>query len=682
MSEQFGGNNGNEQAKNLVKGAGRTAANIGKIATKPLANKAKKKTKETAQKAGKKILKYIVSFVKWLGSSISSVSPQLICIILVICMLYGMIAVLFAQANGQIQQVQLTPEGRVIIQMFESYCNETYRLYGGVRGDNRIDNPDDEREKYRNILNFVKQNDYEYELCGIWKVTVREIISEIRYKDNSMRESNAEKYDWSSSEDVYEQFIMFYYTEDVNTENVRIGFESSLYPDEYPGSEFHQYYTNEMFKACLESFINEDGSYIASADELENQESTAETSSNSNNGIISTGYEDRSKELTEIIMDNLYRGLNERISFKQPESYNGDDVKYISEIYKYYAVIDDIIPMDTTPSEAQLNQCKEDYKKKIQNSAAGFLMYAGAGDVANLVRLAKAQIGNGGQKYCDALFGGQLVDWCCIYAGWLLQEGGGVNLSEYGWSAGVGVWVDALTSKGLYYQAHGSYKPKVGDLIFFGNRAHVGVVIEVTDSEVVTSEGNSGVSDAAVYCMGSKVCEHRYSYDDSYIMGYGSIKYKLDHKYSNNLGYYEGAYLKSEAGTDPDYKCLTFEQWAGRKLTDNERAILERTVSGEFGNDDAGAIMIAQCLRDALVYGYCDSVSNLPSKMQYDGYYAYSGTPTETAKYAVRYIFDEGGMGVQHRVLVMYNPTICSSPWHESQRYVVTVGDVRFFDYY
>lgn len=687
MSEEnFGVNNGNDEAKNLVEDAGRTAGNIGKIASKPLVNKAKKKVKETAQKASKKIGNYILSFIKWLGGLISSFLPQLICIILVICMLYGALAVIFEQTYTQIQEVQLTPEGRVIIQMFESYCNETYRTYNGVRAETHVDNPDEERTKYRKILNFIKQNDYEYELCGIWKVTVREIISEFRYKENSEIENVNEKYDWSSSEDTYKQFISYYYTEDNGTENVRIGFESTQNPDEYPGDAYHQYYTNEMFKACLESFINEDGSYITSSEELESQDtestSTTEDSSESDelNDVISTGYKDYSKELTDLIIDNLYRGLNERVSFKNTEEYNGTEIKYISEVYGYYWKIGTIIPEDANPSQEQLNECKEDHKNKIQNSASGFLMYAGSGDVANLVRLAKAQIGNGGQKYCDALYGGQLVDWCCIYAGWLLQEGGGIDISQYGWSAGVGIWIDALSSKGLYYQAHASYKPKVGDLIFFGQRSHVGVVIEVTDSEIVTSEGNSGASNTSVYCMGSQVCEHRYTYDNSYILGYGSITYKLSSSYMDAVGYSDGAVLQSRAGTDSNYKCMRFEDWAGRKLTEEERNILERTVSGEFGNDYEGSLMIAQCLRDALVYGYCDSVSDLPSDMQYDGYYAYSGEPTENAELAVHYIFDWGGMAVQHRVLFMYNPTICTSPWHESQLYVVTVGDVRFFD--
>ena len=94
-------------------------------------------------------------------------------------------------------------------------------------------------------------------------------------------------------------------------------------------------------------------------------------------------------------------------------------------------------------------------------------------------------------------------------------------------------------------------------------------------------------------------------------------------------------------------------------------------------------MMYGKCMRDTLVYGQCKKVSEIPSKMQYDGYYAWGGKePTSIAKDAVKYVFDDGGMCVQHRVFVFYNPTQCTSSWHESLNYILTIGDVRFFDYW
>ena len=136
---------------------------------------------------------------------------------------------------------------------------------------------------------------------------------------------------------------------------------------------------------------------------------------------------------------------------------------------------------------------------------------------------------------------------------------------------------------------------------------------------------------------------------------------------------------------DPNYKNITFKEFAGRDLTANERSVLENITTGEFGDDYVGSVYIAQCMRDAVVYGFCSSVESLPSEFGYDGYSAGRSYATDNAVAAVRYVFDEGGCGVQHRMLVMYNPTMCSSEWHESQTLIIDYpgywGTVRFFDF-
>lgn len=136
---------------------------------------------------------------------------------------------------------------------------------------------------------------------------------------------------------------------------------------------------------------------------------------------------------------------------------------------------------------------------------------------------------------------------------------------------------------------------------------------------------------------------------------------------------------------DPNYKNITFREFAGRDLTASERSVLENITTGEFGDDYVGSVYIAQCMRDAVVYGFCSSVESLPSEFGYDGYSAGRSYATDNAVNAVRYVFDEGGCGVHHRMLVMYNPTMCSSAWHESQTLIIDYpgywGTVRFFDF-
>ena len=139
-------------------------------------------------------------------------------------------------------------------------------------------------------------------------------------------------------------------------------------------------------------------------------------------------------------------------------------------------------------------------------------------------------------------------------------------------------------------------------------------------------------------------------------------------------------YAIDESLIDENYKGVKYE------LTDEERSLLENIVEGEFGGDYKGAVFIAQCLRDAITYKYTSSILALPYEMGYDGYSAGRTSSSSYTKKAVSYVFDQGGSAVQHRILVMYNPTMCSSAWHESQKliydYPGSWGTVRFFDMY
>lgn len=118
-------------------------------------------------------------------------------------------------------------------------------------------------------------------------------------------------------------------------------------------------------------------------------------------------------------------------------------------------------------------------------------------------------------------------------------------------------------------------------------------------------------------------------------------------------------------------------------LSSAERSLIENIVEGEFGGDYKGAVMVAQCIRDAITYGY-SSIMGLPYEMGYYGYSAYGRNISSTTEKAVSYVFDKGGSAFQHRALVMYNSSICSSYWHESQYFVYQHsgywGNVRFFD--
>ena len=74
-------------------------------------------------------------------------------------------------------------------------------------------------------------------------------------------------------------------------------------------------------------------------------------------------------------------------------------------------------------------------------------------------------------------------------------------------------------NKGAYF-ARGVKTPQPGDVIFFGDEAHVGIVEYVSGSTVHTIEGNTKNA-SGIGC----VMRHSYSLTSTYIMGYGRPAY-------------------------------------------------------------------------------------------------------------------------------------------------------------
>ena len=136
---------------------------------------------------------------------------------------------------------------------------------------------------------------------------------------------------------------------------------------------------------------------------------------------------------------------------------------------------------------------------------------------------------------------------------------------------------------------------------------------------------------------------------------------------------WDAGYLVAIDNPDPSYSCYHIE------LTEEDRDLIEALCYGEFGSGGfIGAAMIAQCVRDAMCFDGYTSVEDVIRYCHYDGSTT-SGT-SDACVQAVRYIFDDDGSAVQHRMLYMYNPYIVSSDFHESQEFVLSYQQVRFFD--
>ncbi len=112
--------------------------------------------------------------------------------------------------------------------------------------------------------------------------------------------------------------------------------------------------------------------------------------------------------------------------------------------------------------------------------------------------------------------------WCAAFVSWCQFQAGvpsEIDCSEVSCPRMIN---EVLKPQQLYKTRESGYTPLIGDLIFFKSASsnavssHVGLVIGIKDGYVYTIEGNAG------QCVG----RHKYSLNDSYIVGYGALKYE------------------------------------------------------------------------------------------------------------------------------------------------------------
>ena len=147
---------------------------------------------------------------------------------------------------------------------------------------------------------------------------------------------------------------------------------------------------------------------------------------------------------------------------------------------------------------------------------------------------------------------------------------------------------------------------------------------------------------------------------------------------------------QNESGQTSDLELTQSALIAGDRVDENysgsqvvldsaNRELLEALVMGEAGDQGfIGAALVAQTIHDTMIKDNNYDVNSI--RIQH----AYSGTidkqPNEDVKSAVAYIFDKGGMAVQHRLIYFYAPRLVSSSFHESQKFIVSYKGHKFFD--
>lgn len=115
-------------------------------------------------------------------------------------------------------------------------------------------------------------------------------------------------------------------------------------------------------------------------------------------------------------------------------------------------------------------------------------------------------------------------------------------------------------------------------------------------------------------------------------------------------------------------------------LSDKDRDLLERLLTGEFGSSYTGACLVAQAIKCAIVYDGYTSMEDLIIGM---GYVGDTNQKTQNAVNAAKFIFDENGLAVKHRLFYMCTEDYYNSEpgnFHSTQNFILQYENVKFFD--
>ena len=116
------------------------------------------------------------------------------------------------------------------------------------------------------------------------------------------------------------------------------------------------------------------------------------------------------------------------------------------------------------------------------------------------------------------------------------------------------------------------------------------------------------------------------------------------------------------------------------ELSEQDRDLLERIVTGEFGNSFVGSCLIAQAIKCAIVYDHYTSIADLIIGM---GYVGDTNQKSQNAVEAAKFIFDENGLAVKHRLFYMCTEDYYNSDpgnFHSTQNFILQYENVKFFD--
>lgn len=111
------------------------------------------------------------------------------------------------------------------------------------------------------------------------------------------------------------------------------------------------------------------------------------------------------------------------------------------------------------------------------------------------------------------------------------------------------------------------------------------------------------------------------------------------------------------------------------EITAEDRETLQCIVQGEAGGESLeGKMWVATCLLNAM---RLDGLAAQEARVAYQ-YAGWNENVSDETITAVSRVFDDGEV-THDTVLWFYAPKLCNGAWHETQQYVKTVGNHKFF---
>lgn len=234
--------------------------------------------------------------------------------------------------------------------------------------------------------------------------------------------------------------------------------------------------------------------------------------------------------------------------------------------------------------------------------------------------------------------------WCNVFLDWCFVQAFGVDRTRnllIGFSAGCTQDYNWFKSKGQIVN-----NPVKGDLVFFGDTSHVGIIEEVKDGKIYTIEGNTS-NEAELIINGGTVAKKSYNLGSKYIHSYARPKYEAasDENSSENTSSNEIIYSTLQKGSKCNLVAIMQE-----KLINKGYRLPKFGPDGYFGDEteiavrelqaDAGIAVDGICGDDT--WGVLNSDFVKPNAPAYPGYLIQKGQQSEDVRKVQARLIERG----------------------------------------